>query len=164
MQDEDQSRHYRMAGGEVPCSVGGEVPSSARHDVRWLAQVERICQAAPRRLMDTGRFQIEIARQSWRLLRGKRRAWPGPVAWALPAALMATMLCPPLLAQADSPIAGPEFQVNTFTTGNQTYPSVAMDGEGTSWLPGRVMARTRALGACTLSATTAAAARKGLGS
>ena len=28
MQGEDHSRHYRLAGGEVPCSVGGEVPCS----------------------------------------------------------------------------------------------------------------------------------------
>jgi hypothetical protein len=99
-------------------------------DVRWLAQVERICRQAPRRLMDLSRHQYGLARQHLRLLRGE---WPGrrrPVAWALPAALMATMLCPPLLAQADSPIAGPEFLVNSYTIKNQEYPSVAMDGDG----------------------------------
>jgi len=99
-------------------------------DLRWRAQVERICREAPRRLMDLSRHQYGLARQHLRLLPGE---WPGrhrPVAWVLPAAVMAAMLCPPLLAYADSPIAGPEFHVNSYTTSVQGFASVAMDTDG----------------------------------
>ena len=99
-------------------------------DVRWLAQVECICREAPRRLMELSRHQYGLARQHLRLLRGEWRGRHRPVAWALPAAMMAAMLGPPLLARADSPIAGPEFRVNTYTLFSQAAPSVAVDADG----------------------------------
>jgi len=93
-------------------------------DICWLAQVERICREAPGRLWDLGRTQFEL---SWRPLHLRPKA-----SWAVPAALMATMLMPPLAAQASDPIypLGGEFRVNTYTTDYQSAPCVAMDADG----------------------------------
>jgi hypothetical protein len=84
--------------------------------------VERICREAPGRLLELGRYPIK---GTWRWLRQSPKA-----SWALPAALMATVLVAALPAHADSPIAHGEFQVNTYTTDDQWLESIAMNADG----------------------------------
>jgi hypothetical protein len=91
-------------------------------EASWLAQIERVCRETPPRLVHLGRCQAESA---WRCVRQSPNA-----SWALPAALMATLLVGALPAHADSPIAKGEFQVNTYTTDDQWLESIAMDADG----------------------------------
>ena len=109
--------------GCIRPGIGG-VSRGGAGDTRWLAQVERICREAPGRLLDLGRSQFDL---SWRPLHLRPKA-----SWALPAALVATMLMPPLAAHAGDPIypLGGEFRVNTYTTKSQWARCVAMDADG----------------------------------